>query len=264
MKSTSSSFHPSQIELDTKCNAILDDRFSAFNVKLPVNYYLSVSKDNEPNLKKDWFIRPHHIETYSESAHAIPDDVLNTKYISYYGPSNPEKREKTRQEVIEELLEETRTHISKLKADMYRTSGSQRTKDKMMQKLEKVKEEAKKEYKPGMYIDVDKKGNIKDILSQENNTTSYSEMFNSNNNIQQINLTIDACAKMLEELRKKERDILNIKRRQEYERIRPPVKNWFELRGAAFQNEMQRNKMVINAKPEYFRKIKQLQNEELY
>ena len=89
-------------------------------------------------------------------------------------------------------------------------------------------------------------------------------MFNSNNNIQQINLTIDACAKMLEELRKKERDILNIKRRLEYERIRPPIKNRFEVRGAAFQNEMQRNKMVINAKPEYFRKIKQLQNEELY
>ena len=70
----------------------------------------------------------------------------------------------------EELLEEIRTHISKLKADMYRTSGTQHTKDKMMQKLEKVKEEAKKEYKPGMYIDVDKKGNIKDILYQENNT----------------------------------------------------------------------------------------------
>ena len=116
-----------------------------------------------------------------------------------------------------------------------------------------------------MYIDKDKnKQNIKDTLSQQENTTSYSEMFNNNEDVQQTNLTIDVYSKLLAELREKERELLIVKRKQEYERIRPPVKKWFELKGEEFQTEMQRNKMVINAKPEYFEKIKQLQSEDLY
>ena len=99
------------------------------------------------------------------------------------------------------------------------------------------------------------------MLNAQDNT-SYSEMFNNNEDVHQTNLTISVYSKMLEELRQKEKELLIEKRKQEYERIRPPVKKWFELKGEEFQTEMQRNKMVINAKPEYFEKIKQLQKTE--
>lgn len=257
--------NPQEIKIDSKTNVILDDRFSAFNVEFPVKYYYEVSKENEPPLQKDWYIRPHHTETFSNSKYAIPDDVLNTKYISYYGPPEKEEKQKTRQEMIEELIAETRGHIEKLQYEMFQGSNNDKHKEYLYNKLERAKEEAKKTYKPGMYIDKDKnKQNIKDILSQQENTTSYSEMFNNNEDVQQTNLTIDVYSKLLAELREKERELLIEKRKEEYERIRPPVKKWFELKGEEFQTEMQRNKMVINAKPEYFEKIKQLQSEDLY
>ena len=257
--------NPQEIKIDSKANVILDDRFSAFNVEFPVKYYYEVSKENEPPVHKDWYIRPHHTETFSNSKYAIPDDVLNTKYISYYGPAEKEEKQKTRQEMIEELIAETRGHIEKLQYEMFQGANSDKHKEYLYNKLERAKEEAKKTYKPGMYIDKDKnKQNIKDILSQQENTTSYSEMFNNNEDVQQTNLTIDVYSKLLAELREKERELLIEKRKQEYERIRPPVKKWFELKGEEFQTEMQRNKMVINAKPEYFEKIKQLQSEDLY
>ena len=257
--------NPQEIKIDSKANVILDDRFSAFNVEFPVKYYYEVSKENEPPVHKDWYIRPHHTETFSNSKYAIPDDVLNTKYISYYGPAEKEEKQKTRQEMIEELIAETRGHIEKLQYEMFQGANSDKHKEYLYNKLERAKEEAKKTYKPGMYIDKDKnKQNIKDILSQQENTTSYSEMFNNNEDVQQTNLTIDVYSKLLAELREKERELLIVKRKQEYERIRPPVKKWFELKGEEFQTEMQRNKMVINAKPEYFEKIKQLQSEDLY
>lgn len=255
---------PEQIKMDSKNNIILDDRFSAFNVEFPVKYYYEVSKENEPPMHKDWYIRPHHTETFSNSKYAIPDDVLNTKYISYYGPPEKPQEEKTRQEMIEELIEETRAHREKLQYEMFQKANNDRAKERLYKELERAKEEALKTYKPGMIIDADKnKKSIVGMLNAQDNT-SYSEMFNNNEDVHQTNLTISVYSKMLEELRQKEKELLIEKRKQEYERIRPPVKKWFELKGEEFQTEMQRNKMVINAKPEYFEKIKQLQNTDLY
>ena len=69
-------------------NYIEDERYSAFNVEFPVNYYYELTKEHEPPKNKEWFIRPHHTETFVESNNAIPDDIMNTKYISYYAPEN--------------------------------------------------------------------------------------------------------------------------------------------------------------------------------
>ena len=102
------------------------------------------------------------------------------------------------------------------------------------------------------------------MLKDPNAGASYSEMFDQNEDIKQTNFAINSVGTVLSELRDKERNLINIKRKEEYERIRPPVDRWYELKSDAFLNEIVRNKMVLNSGPEYFEKIEELQNEELY
>ena len=83
-------------------------------------------------------------------------------------------------------------------------------------------------------------------------------------NLNQSNLTIGVSNLILENLREKEKEILIKKRKEEYERIRPPLKNWFELKGDNFDMELKRNQMILKAGPEYYEKINDLVNEDLY
>ena len=61
-----------------------------------MKYYYELTKKHEPPKNKEWFIHPHHTETFVESNNAIPDDIMNTKYISYYATSSTEKKKKNR------------------------------------------------------------------------------------------------------------------------------------------------------------------------
>ena len=245
-------------------NYIEDERYSAFNVEFPVNYYYELTKEHEPPKHKEWYIRPHHTETFVESNNAIPDDIMNTKYISYYAPASTEKK-KTRQDILEELIMETRSHINELQEDMFKKANLNREGEKLYNKLEGLKEEAKNSFIPG-YRDAKeaKQKNIFDMLKDPNSGASYTEMFDQNDDIKQTNFAISSLGTMLSELRDKERDLINIKRKEEYERIRPPIDRWYELKSDNFLNEIVRNKMVLNSGPEYFEKIEELQNEELY
>ena len=245
-------------------NYIEDERYSAFNVEFPVNYYYELTKEHEPPKHKEWYIRPHHTETFVESNNAIPDDIMNTKYISYYAPASTEKK-KTRQDILEELIMETRSHINELQEDMFKKANLNPEGEKLYNKLEGLKEEAKNSFIPG-YRDAKeaKQKNIFDMLKDPNSGASYTEMFDQNDDIKQTNFAISSLGTMLSELRDKERDIINTKRKEEYERIRPPIDRWYELKSDNFLNEIVRNKMVLNSGPEYFEKIEELQNEELY
>ena len=245
-------------------NYIEDERYSAFNVEFPIKYYYELSREHEPPKNKEWFLRPHHTETFVDSKKAIPDDLMNTKYISYYAPDTTEKK-KSRQDVIEELIMETRARINELQEDMFKKSNMDSESEKLYNKLEGLKEEAKKTFKPG-YRDAKeaKQKNIFEMLKDPNSGASYTEMFDQNDDIKQTNFAISSVGTMLCELRDKERDLVNIKRQQEYERIRPPIDRWYELKGDNFLNEIIRNKMVLNSGPEYFQKIDELQNDELY
>ncbi len=160
---------------------------------------------------------------------------------------------------------ETRAHINDLQEDMFKKANLTSDGEKLYNKLEGLKEEAKNSFIPG-YRDAKeaKQKNVFDMLKDPNSGASYTEMFDQNEDIKQTNFAISSVGTMLSELRDKERNIINTKRKEEYERIRPPIDRWYELRGDNFLNEIIRNKMVLNSGPEYFEKIEELQNEELY
>ena len=48
------------------------------------------------------------------------------------------------------------------------------------------------------------------------------------------------------------------------EKIRPPQEKWWEDKTHHFQQELRRNRMVLNANPDYFDKLLELEDEQLY
>ncbi len=151
--------------------------------------------------------------------------------------------------------------------NMYQNVDGRRQKELLMNKIEQANEEAKKSYVPGMYIDKDKNKKISDYVREVSGNlgkAEFSEMFDQNADIRQTNLTIGAANGILDQYREAERELLNRKRQEEYEKIRPPKKNWFTLKGAEFQDELRRNQMVLNADKDYFDKIRLLQDDDLF
>lgn len=93
----------------------------------------------------------------------------------------------------------------------------------------------------------------------------YSEMFeNKNDNVQSTNLILSSYENILSALKLKEKEHVLRKRKEEYERIRPPVDKWWELKTHQFTEEENRNKMMLKATPSYFKKLEILHDEELY
>ena len=254
---------PEDIKVNTK-QYVQDDRFNAFSIEFPPEYYYNLSKENEPNLNKDWYIRPHHTETFANSDYAIPDDIMNTKYISYYSP-NDDNKEKTRQDILEELITETHKKIDDLQSEMYKKSVMDKNAGGIYKKLQGMREEVEKNFDPRhRQRKEEKQKKLEEILLDPNGGGNYDELFGRNEEVQQTNLAIGAFNDILDDLRSQEHDLLLKKRREEYERIRPPLDNWYTLKGEEFTNELKRNEMVLNSGPEYFEKINELQNEEFY
>jgi hypothetical protein len=69
---------------------------------------------------------------------------------------------------------------------------------------------------------------------------------------------------ILEELRRRERELLNKKRRTEYDTHRPPTDHWYELKTANFTPEMQRHINSLQPTEKHRRLLNHLAVTELY
>jgi hypothetical protein len=241
-------------------NVTRDDRFSAYEVEMPINYYYNLTKTNEPNPGKEWYLRPHHTETTSKSPNAIADDILNTKYISYYAPNEKQEVTKNREEHLSDVISNLEYNIDKLKKELYTKSVVDKNFGKIYNQLENMKEEVKKDYVPGKVFEK--------LLSQEKgqnkNLGGVADVNSQNENVKSTNMVISSYETLLKELREKEKEILLKKRKDQFEKIRPPLEKWWELRGGEFKEELERNKMIINANQDYYRKLEELENNQLY
>ena len=246
-----------------------DQRFTSFDVQMPMKYYYDKVQQQAPNPTKDenWYLRPHHIESFNKSEKALPDDILNTKYISYYAPANVVKP-KTKTEELDEIIDKIHEKREKLQFDLFRNMNKDPNLRQYTKKMDKLEEQFKKDYKPGMIVDKYGPPKIKktdvDTMFDGGDQQSYSEMFNKDYNVYQKNLVIDSYKYLIEDMRDNERNIMNEKRKEEFNRIRPPVDKWWEVKDKQFINELQRNKMVLNAQPDYFIKLRELQDDDLY
>ena len=48
---------------------------TAYPVNLPVNVYQDYIKRDQPDAKKEWFIRPHHVENLTDHSKSLKDDA---------------------------------------------------------------------------------------------------------------------------------------------------------------------------------------------
>lgn len=87
---------------------------------------------------------------------------------------------------------------------------------------------------------------------------------NKNQEVQTVNTLIKSYESILSQLRNKEKEYVLQKRKEEYERIRPPVDKWWELKSQKFTEEERRNRMILKATPQYFEKLNVLQDPDLY
>jgi len=240
-----------------------DDRYTAYNIELPIDYYVNFVKSNEPPKTKEWFVRPHHIETVTKNEKGIADDVMNTKYISYYSPPDLQ-HPVTREEQINEVISKLESNIDNLKKDFYVRMNKDKNGRKKYEELEKMQEEIKKTYKMGQVYEElykGKKVSTEQLLGKNSN---FSEFFDKNDTVYQSNLVIKTYETLLDQLRDKEKDIILKKRKEEYEKIRPPQEKWWEEKSHNFQEELKRNRMVLNANPDYYNKLSELKDENLY
>ena len=133
-------------------NVTRDDRFASYDVELPVDYYYKIAKNNEPSPDKEWYIRPHHTESVSKNEKGIADDIMNTKYISYYGQPEKNPRERKREEYLNEVISGLEGNVEKLRFELFTKANKDKEFGKIYSKLEGLKEDAKKEYTSGSIL----------------------------------------------------------------------------------------------------------------
>ena len=71
---------------DTSKHLVYDNVTSSYPVDLPEDYYkgyIDKALPEETDIDK-WETKPHHIETVTQHALSIKDDVKNTRYFSHY------------------------------------------------------------------------------------------------------------------------------------------------------------------------------------
>lgn len=139
-----------EVKLDTK-NAIRDELFTSYNVELPLSHYYTLTKKMEPPKEKEWYNREHHLESVVQNKKAIGDDILNSKYISYYKPDQKEEKI-DRMHIINEVLGNIDTQINKLKKDFYINTAKDKGVKSKIEALEKQKEHIESTYKQGDYF----------------------------------------------------------------------------------------------------------------
>lgn len=247
-------------------NFIKDGLYSSYDVELPLSHYYKIVKREEPK-NDDWFIRSHHIETITNNNKSKGDDILNSKYISYY-KSIDNNNEINKISIIDEILTNIDLQLSKLKKSFDIKLNYNNNIKSQIEDLEYFKENLKKEYKEGDYFKAinNKDSTFLSIIDFDDiKNKNFSEMFNTKNeNIQQVNTLINSYDEILLNLRYREKEILLQKRKEEYERIRPPLNKWWELKTKNFTEEENRNKLIMNANQRYYDKIKKLQEDDLY
>jgi len=97
---------------------VVEPKISKYEVVFPTNYYERVVDQNSPQKDKDWYMRPHHVEDATKNPKSLKDDVLNTKYISFYEVGKKEEQTETMQK-SQQAIEALETHLEYLKAKLF-------------------------------------------------------------------------------------------------------------------------------------------------
>ncbi len=110
-----------------------EPHMTKYEAVLPVDHYMKTINDQTPEKQPKWFLRSHHLETLTRNIGEISritighpfskqDNVMNTKYYSYYNqekPTEPANKGQEMEKMTGELVSTLEEQLTKLKAQAY-------------------------------------------------------------------------------------------------------------------------------------------------
>ena len=205
---------------------------------MPTEYYQKYIMDSLPKKETGngkWFIRPHHLETLTSHPLSVKDDVLNTRYISHYDQEFGKKPEIN---PAEEAITNLEAHLAELKSKM---AFMMQQRGENPEFLEELRDSLKKE-----------------------GFEAYETFINDRTQHNSKALIIEGYEGVLQHNRQNEKQVLNRERFKEYEKNRPPQKNWFEMKSSGFQKELYRNRVALKPNNSNANYLETLQDQNLY
>eukprot|EP00826_Nyctotherus_ovalis_P006818 TRINITY_DN1165_c0_g3_i4.p1 TRINITY_DN1165_c0_g3~~TRINITY_DN1165_c0_g3_i4.p1 ORF type:complete len:415 (+),score=121.13 TRINITY_DN1165_c0_g3_i4:128-1372(+) len=131
-----------------------DPHMTKYEAVLPEKFYVREIDGQSPSKKEKWFVRPHHVETLTRHPYSKWDNLLNTKYYSFYERQGEKNQPKDKMRLLaNDAIGYIEQHVDKLKkketVETRETRGkslylrSRRGRD-AVQKLEKSAAEVKR------------------------------------------------------------------------------------------------------------------------
>ena len=235
--------HGSMFNLEAKVTPKMDGLGAEYPTILPVVYYKNlIDKERAKTDKDKWFLRPHHIETLTEHPSSLKDNVLDTNYYSFYTelekdldgnfltPEESAARKKPTEKDV--LINNLESQIADLKRKLTHTARNSEL-TSAQQKNSIPVHELKKYY----------------LTDQDAN------------NADPMTLAFES---VLDNLRTKERGILNKKRETDLQEYGLPDPSWYTSKDANFTKEMKKFDKMMQKDPQREEKIKRLMSRELY
>ena len=196
-------------------------------------YFLEEIGNLSPNPDTDWYLRSHHLRSFTNHPLSVNDNPNFYKAQMQVG-----------------LKEEN-------------TSNQIDQRDVAIAHLEKTLEDLKCE------LEYRKRTTAVNTFSNEGRLSGFIEkaitpISQGLNTNEKEGLVLHTYESILDELRTREKNILNQKRTEAYEVNRPPQGKWFELKSSEFTKEMQRHLSSLKPKEEQRKLLNNLAIPDLY
>ena len=196
-------------------------------------YFLESIGNLSPDPSKDWFVRSHHLRSFTGHPLSVND---NPNYYKAQMQVNlkeetqgkgPDSRDQAIGH-LEKTLEDLKCELNSRKRETYVSSFDQSN---------------------------TMNGNMAKVI------TPISTNLNTR---EKEGLVLHTYESILEELRARERAILNQKRMEIYEKNRPPQEKWYELKSNDFTDEIQRHMNSLKLREEHRHYLNHLAIPDLY
>lgn len=196
-------------------------------------YFLESIGNLSPDPSRDWFVRSHHLRSFTGHPLSVND---NPNY--YKAQMQVNLKEETQNagvdmrdqaiDHLEKTLEDLKCELNSRKREVYVSSFDQS--DAM-------------------------NGNLAKVITPVGAGLNTRE---------KEGLVLHTYESILEELRARERAILNQKRMEIYEKNRPPQEKWYELKSNEFTDEIQRHMNSLKPREEHRHYLNHLAIPDLY
>mmetsp|Transcript_24511 Transcript_24511/g.27876 ORF Transcript_24511/g.27876 Transcript_24511/m.27876 type:complete len:494 (-) Transcript_24511:445-1926(-) len=210
--------------------------FTEYDWELPKTEYNRYYISQAPQGDQPWYISGHHIQSLTKHSKSIRDNI-DKNYLSFAGA--PEKEE----EDYSKNLKDAR--------------------DGAINKLDTVLENLKKELEMRKFMRAHGGSPTRGGYIAEG-VTSIEKYYKDVDGQSKEKLLASTYEAILYNLRSRERELLNKKRDEQFNRHRPPNEKWWELKSEDFCEELYRNRMQMKPNNENQLFLDELKKEQLY